>query len=182
MLTLCSFRAGQPALVISLVVALFGLAACKTTMVPPCPIVRVDSATASLTQFRDGPGREAGDIEYQADIRGFKGQCQYDDGEVEVSFDVDFAVTGGAAAKGGQATFYYFVAIPQFFPNEDGKRVLSVASKLPAAPGRRETFTESGVRVTIPLKEDQAGAAFDVYVGFQLNNAQLEYNRSRANR
>jgi len=182
MLTLRSFRAGQPALVISVIVALFGLAACKTKMVPPCPIVRVDNATASLTQFRDGLGREAGDVEYLAEIRGFKGQCDFGENEVEVSFDVDFAVTGGAAAKGGETTLYYFVAIPQFFPSEDGKRVLSVNRKLPAGPGQRETFTESGVRVKIPLKENQAGAAFDVYVGFQLNNAQLEYNRSRANR
>ena len=164
------------------VIAGLVLSGCAQRLVPPCPSVRVDAATAGFTKFKDGPGRDLTDIEYQADIVGFKGECDYDDEEVQVTFNVDFALTGGAAAKGGEAPLYYFVAIPQFFPTAEGKRVMKVNHRLPARTGARETFSESGVTVTIPLKKDQAGASFDVYVGFQLDAAQLEYNRSRSTR
>lgn len=165
---------------VAAVLMLTVLAGCNRGIVPPCPPVRVDSATASLTKFKDGPGRELADIEYQAEIIGFKGECIYDDEEVDVVFDVDFAITGGAAAKAGAAPIHYFVAIPQFFPSPDGKRVMALNRKLPARAAERQTFTESNVRVTIPLTKDQAGAAFDVYIGFQLDGAQLQYNRDRA--
>lgn len=166
--------------------ALTALAGCKTNLVPQCPAVRVDNATASVTKFRDGGTQTAGDVEYRADILGFKGECDFDedpeDGKVDVTFNIDFAVTGGPAAKGGDASLYYFVAIPQFFPDTNGKSVLIARAKLPERAAARETFTESNVRVRIPLKDGQAGAGFDVYVGFQLDAAQLEYNRSQSTR
>ena len=170
----------RPALAIVALLALTGLTACQNKIVPPCPIVRVDNATASLTKFKDGPGRETSDVEYRADITGFKGECDYGKDKVEVTFNIDFAVTGGAAAKGGTAPLYYFVAIPQFFPDTSGKRVVQVEAKLPARSAQRQTFSESDVHVTIPFKKDETGASFDVYVGFQVDAAQLEFNRTHA--
>jgi hypothetical protein len=158
------------------------LSACTRKLVPPCPPVRVDNATSTVTKFKDGPGRDITDIEYQAEILGYKGQCDYNKDSVDVIFDVDMALTNGPAAKDGSVPLYYFVALPQFFPDAAGKQILQVTRKVPAKPGQRETFTESGVRVRIPLKADQAGAAFDVYVGFQVDNTQLEYNRTRTQR
>lgn len=178
MLILRSFPARAFALTVSTLV-LLAVAACSNTPIPPCPNVRVDSATETLTKFKDGPGRDVTDVEYQAEILGYKGQCVHHDDSVDVIFDIDFAVTGGPAAKGGSADLYYFVAIPQFFPQPVGKRIIPVETKLPERASERIRFTESGVRVTIPLKKDQPAASFDVYTGFQLDNAQLDYNRSR---
>ena len=155
------------------------VAGCSSKVVPPCPLVRIDNATAGLTKFKAGPGRDVTDIEYQAEIVGYKGQCVHDEGQVELIFDVDLAVIGGPAAKGGSAPLYYFVAIPQFFPSPAGKRVIEAKVSLPARSGARQRVTESNVRVKIPLKKDQAAASFDVYVGFQLDADQLAYNRSR---
>ncbi|MBY0512265.1 MAG: hypothetical protein K2P94_19190 [Rhodospirillaceae bacterium] len=161
------------------VTALLVVAGCSSKPIPPCPNVRVDSATSTLTKFKDGPGRDVTDIEYQAEITGYNGQCVHHEDEVDVTFDVDFAVTGGPAAKGGTAPLYYFVAIPQFFPEPTGKRIIDTQAKLPDQANARTRFQETGVRVTIPLKKDQPAAGFDVYVGFQLDNAQLDFNRSR---
>jgi hypothetical protein len=187
MLTLNPFRASpgllqKGAALLSLALVSLILASCTAKLVPPCPPVRIDNATAFVTKFKDGPGRDVTDIEYQAEILGFKGQCVYGTDRVDVVIDIDFALTSGAAVSSGTAPLYYFVAIPQFFPADTGKKVLQVNRKLPGKPAMRETFTESEVRVRIPLLKDQAGAAFDVYVGFQLDNAQLEYNRSRMQR
>ncbi len=162
-----------------LILALGALASCQRGFVPPCPPVRIDNATASLTKFKTGPGRDVTDIEYQVEVLGYKGQCDYSKDSVAVKFDVDFAITGGPAAKGGSTPIYYFVALPQFFPADAGKRIMQVIHRLPSKAGERETFTESGVYAKIPLKKDDAGAAYDVYVGLQPDNEQLEYNRSR---
>ena len=160
------------------VILLAALAGCTTQKpVPPCPPIRVDSSTASLTKFKDGPGRDVTDIEYQAEIVGYKGKCVHEDDNVEVQFDLDLTIAGGAAAKGGAVDLYYFVAIPQFFPDPAGKHIIQVKRDVPAS-GKQEHFTESNVRLRIPLTKDQAGAAFDIYVGFQVDNAQLEYNRA----
>ena len=189
MLTLRPFRAcprlfrplhlRKWALRVPAILALAALAGCNRGLVPPCPPVRVDSATATLTKFKDGPSRDLAEVEYQAEILGYKGQCVYSKDSVRVTFDVDFAITGGPGAKGGSTPLYYFVAVPQFFPQLPGKRIMQVIHKLPAKAGAREVFTESSVSVRIPLKKDEAGASYDVYVGFQPDNEQLEYNRSR---
>ena len=178
MLNLRSFSARAFALTASTLVVLF-VAGCSNKPIPPCPNVRVDSATSTLTKFKDGPGRDVTDVEYQAEIVGYKGQCVHHEDSVDVIFDVDFALAGGPAAKGGSAPLYYFVAIPQFFPQPVGKRIMDVDVKLPDKTSGVTRITESNVRVTIPLKKDQPAAGFDVYVGFQLDAAQLDYNRSR---
>ena len=182
MLNLRPSRARAVALIAPLLVsgiALLVVAGCSSKPIPPCPNVRVDAATETMTKFKDGPGRDVTDVEYQAELVGYKGQCVQHDDSVEVIFDVDFAVTGGPAAHGGTAPLYYFVAIPQFFPSPDGKRVMNFSATLPEKATARTRFTESNVHVTIPLKKDQPAAGFDIYVGFQLDNAQLDYNRSR---
>ncbi len=182
MLTLPSAAFRRFAVVLPAILVLSILAGCSPHLVPPCPPVRVDNATATITKFKDGPGRDVTDIEYQAEILGYKGHCDYGKESVAVIFDVDMALTRGPAATANTAPLYYFVAVPQFFPDAAGKQIMKTVRKLPGKSGARETFTESGVRVRIPLKADQAGASFDVYVGFQPDSAQLEYNRTRTQR
>jgi hypothetical protein len=178
-MTLRPFQARALALILPVTV-LLAVAGCSNKPVPPCPNVRVDSSTGSLTRFKDGPGRDVTDVQYQAEIVGYKGQCVHHEDSVDVVVDVDFRLTGGPAAQGGYADIYYFIAIPQFFPQPAGKRVFGVDTKVPQKAGEQIRFTESGVRITIPLKKDQPAASFDIYTGFQLEPAQLDYNRSRA--
>ncbi len=144
-----------------------------------CPQVRVDSTTANLTKFREGAGRDLSDVEYQAEIVGFKGECVVDKDSAEVIMDIDFAIANGPAGKAGPVSIYYFVAIPQFFPKTEGKKVIEIKRDLPGRATAPARVKESSVRVTIPLKKDQAAAGFDVYIGLQLTTDQLEYNRTR---
>jgi hypothetical protein len=157
--------------------SLLALAACGSKPLPPCPMVRVDNATASVTQFGPGPGRDVNNVAFQAEVLGYKGECNQKEEYVDVTFDLDFALTGGPVSPGGKVQLSYFVAIPQFFPQAEGKRVITVTRDVPPS-GKRERFTESSVRVKIPLKKEQAPASFDIYTGFQVNEEQLEYNRA----
>jgi hypothetical protein len=161
--------------------ALVMLASCGADkIVPPCPPVRIDNATADLTRFKDGaqPG-DSKAVEYRAHIAGYKGECRFGKNKVDVSMNIDFTLEPGPAAKAGEpVTLYYFLAIPQFFPQPEGKRILTLTHALPAYGHEPAQMRESNVHVTIPLKKDQPAAAFDVYVGLQLTQAQLDYNRA----
>lgn len=156
--------------------ALLALSGCGADkIVPPCPPVRIDTATAVMTKFKDGAAQDMANMEYRAELVGYKGQCTFKDDRVELSMDIDFAFEAGPAAR-GEVKVPYFVAIPQFFPRPEGKRVL----EFNANEGKKgaQRIREANVRTIIPLKKDEPAAAFDVYIGLQLTQQQLEYNRA----
>lgn len=155
------------------------LAGCALEPVPPCPNIRIDSNTAGLTVFRPSGGTDITDIAYQAEIVSFEGTCKFDDEGVEVVMDIDLVVSGGPAAEPGEVDLYYFVAIPRFHPNPIGKKIFLRQHDLPGGGARRERITESNIRIFIPLEDRLIAAAYDVYLGFQLTDEQLEYNRAQ---
>ena len=147
-------------------------------IIPPCPPVRVDNATAALTKFKDGAPADMNNMEFRVEVVGYKGECVFKDDRVELSMDVDFAFEPGPAATGA-VKVPYFVAIPQYFPRPEGKRVLEFSA--PNGKGVQRV-RETNIKTTIPLKKNEAAAAYDVYVGLQLSPAQLEYNRAHPTR
>lgn len=159
--------------------ALAVLSGCALEPVPPCPEIRIDSNTASLTVFKAGEGREIADVEYQAEIVSFEGTCEFNDDGVEAVMDVDMIVSGGPAVKPGTVEFYYFVAIPRFFPDPAGKKIFTRKHRIRAGGARQERITESNVRIFLPLEDRLTAAGYDIYLGFQLTDEQLRYNRSR---
>jgi hypothetical protein len=158
------------------------LASCAAEPVPPCPSVRIDNATANVTQFRDGPGRDVGDIVYQAEIVTYNGSCtqdlEQDEGSAEVEMEVEFALATGPAAPAGELPVYYFVAVPQLFPEAHGKQVFQINRKSAGGAAKAERWTET-IRITLPVTRARPSAAFDIYVGFQLTGDQLAFNRTR---
>ncbi|MBX7199259.1 MAG: hypothetical protein K1X51_07755 [Rhodospirillaceae bacterium] len=155
--------------------ALLALASCGADkIVPPCPPVRIDNATAVLTKFKDGAAQDMANMEYRAELVGYKGQCTFKDDRVELSMDIDFAFEPGPAA-GGATKVPYFVAIPQFYPRAEGKRVLEFAA--PSGKGAQRV-REANITTVIPLKKDEPAASYDVYIGLQLTQQQLDYNRA----
>jgi hypothetical protein len=113
-------------------------------------------------------------VEFRAELVGYKGQCVFKDDRVELTMDIDFAFETGPAAAGA-AKVPYFVAIPQFYPRPEGKRVLEFS----ASGGKgAQRIRETNITTVIPLKKDEPAASYDVYIGLQLTPAQLEYNRA----
>lgn len=158
------------------------ISGCNNSPPPPCPPVRVDNVTATMTKFEDGESRDLSDIEYQVEITGFQGECVFTGEKVEVLLDVDFRVTSGSSAQAGPISFYYFAAIPQFFPQPEGKKIFEIQTQLAGGATNPVSLTESGVSIEIPVSKDRPAASFDVYLGLQLNDDQLEFNRQRLNR
>lgn len=156
-----------------------GLASCALEPVPPCPEVRIDANTAGYTVFKPGGGVDITDIAYEAEIVSFEGTCQFDDDGVEVTMDMDMMISGGPAVEPGAIDLYYFVAIPRFHPDPSGKKVFNRRYTIPSGGARRERITESNIRVYIPLESEIIAGGYDIYLGFQLTDEQLEHNRSQ---
>ena len=159
------------------VVCALALAACSDKPVPPCPAVRVDSNTARLVNFQKNE-RDLTEVTYAVGLLGYDGQCKFTKTGVQVTMDLSFDLFGGPAVPSGRVQVPYFVAIPQFYPKDYGKRVFNVSVNLPKA-GQHTRFDQKTVKLFIPLKKDEPGAAYDVYVGLQMSDADAEYNRAR---
>lgn len=146
----------------------------------PCPPVRLEASTAEMTRFRAGPGRDLTDVVMEAEITGFQGACQYaDEGDsVEIELVLGFAASLGPGADSRTQTFRYFVAVPRFFPDPAGKKVFETTLTFPDGIDRVRYGGEE-LTITVPVDPAEGAMAMPVYIGFQLTEEQIEFNRTQ---
>jgi hypothetical protein len=160
--------------------AVLALSGCKVFVKeepPPCPRVSVVEDASKLVQFRAG-SVDAKDIEMSAEIVKYRGSCHYDkdDKVMEVSLDVSIDAYAGPAFVAGPQKIAYFIAVPAFFPEEAGKKIFPVALDIPTGP-KGVHITDKDVRLKIPVKDIKKLEAYEIFVGFQLDQSELDYNR-----
>ena len=148
---------------------------------PKCPSVKFLKDTDKIINYKAGPGRDISDISFEAELKSFKGECEYfgDNGnydKVVVTLQVGLDVTRGPAAKTSQFKLSYFVAVPDFFPNPKGKVNFDRVLKFPRDRASMSILDEA-IEVTIPLNKNRPGPGTKVLVGFNLKKSQLELNR-----
>jgi hypothetical protein len=158
---------------------LFGTA----TDAPLCPTVSVLRDAQSLTLFREGPGRDLTDVTFQARIADVPATCVYKQEDkaftgVDVSLQVVVEAERGPADRSRSLSFRYFIAIPQFYPQPQGRSEFAMTVDF---PGNRSKLTlpDAPVAITIPLGGNRSGASYEIYVGFVLDEEQIELNRQR---
>lgn len=145
---------------------------------PPCPKVLIEKDTASLTSFGNNLGRDITDQEFIVALESYDGSCTYSKkrNNVDVTINPEFLVELGAASTSNAVTTKYFTAIPEFFPNPNGKFTHDVSFKFPEGITKTK-FRGEPVTISIPLKDGKDGTDYDIYIGMQLTKDQLEYNR-----
>jgi hypothetical protein len=130
---------------------------------------------AKLTKFRTGSGRDITDIDIEAEFTGFRGVCDYKEKEGKGTFLMTVSpivdVSRGAANRNGMAEFIYFAAIP-----EQAKEIFAAKTAFPPNVSKIR-FAEDVLEFAVPLKSGERGENITIYLGFQLNSDQLEYNR-----
>ena len=170
------------AIVAAVALAFSALAGCSVfskKQVPPCPEINVLAEAAKFTRFRPGPGRDITDIVLQGEVTGYKGSCSYDKDEkkLTVTLQVQMTFTKGPAAAGNEAQASYFVAVPAYYPKPEAKQILGV--KFAFAPNADHVrITDNQVEVTLPVADfvkDLPNRS--IYIGFQLDEDELDYNR-----
>jgi hypothetical protein len=146
----------------------------------PCPPVLLESSTATLTQFRPGPGRDLTDVVMEAELAGYQGECQYDDetGVVTVDLALDINASLGPAATDRSQTLRYFVALPRFYPSERGKQVFETTLAFPDSMNRVRYVGEE-LSIEVPMDPNESALDYPIYIGFQLTQDQVEFNRAQ---
>lgn len=145
---------------------------------PPCPEVVAPRDAARMVAF-DGGGRDLTDVRFESRIEGTGVVCEYDEDDgkrvVEAELQIAFSAEKGPASEDGTVAFSYFVAVADRERNITAREEFPLRLSL-AGNQTRGRFVET-VSPTIPLKEDETGASYRIYVGFALDKEQLEYNR-----
>jgi hypothetical protein len=149
----------------------------------PCPQIKIDRDTVQVTKFRPG-GTDLTDVALEAEIIGYAGECSVnrDTNEVDMRILVNFrAKLGPAAPLAGpgeprSAKFDYFVALPDFYPHPEGKKVFTAEIGFPPNVNQLR-FRDAEIDMTLPLAKDMSSGDAQVYLGMQLSRDELEYNR-----
>ncbi|PCI38306.1 MAG: hypothetical protein COB46_11670 [Rhodospirillaceae bacterium] len=163
---------------------LFGLSACSSTDVapPPCPNILIPRDAAKLTRFVPGPGRDIIDVMHEEEILSFASGCEYDTdatgaGDVTVYILPTIKSSRGPANAGSEALFEYFLIISDSQKNILEKAKFKVA--IPYAQNLTQIIWQASQPTTlrIPLKSGQDGRDFQIFIGLQLNQDELDYQR-----
>lgn len=175
-----------------------GLAACETAkdvgdtvsllwtdpLILKCPDYRVLADAQELVKFRQGPGRDLIDINFESTIVGVQLVCKsYVDketakGTVEVSVTVRFGAARGPANRDRKARFDYFIRVVA----RDGKILYGEDFPLTVGfPGNRTQLRFRGepIVLEIPVTAKRSTNSFRIFTGFKLTPEELKFNRAK---
>jgi hypothetical protein len=144
-----------------------------------CPTVRVLQDLDTLTRFDPGVGRDPTDVRIEAWINRVTGGCSRDEQDLLVDLVVEIGTRRGPANTSKQAEIRYFVAI-----TDADRNILSRRSFVATAPytSRKTISFADALSLNIPVSRGVAGDAFTVYVGLELSENELRFNRNKARR
>jgi hypothetical protein len=150
---------------------------------PPCPSVKIERDTSHATKFRD-TGEDITDTLLETEIVGYTGECSVDKktNVVEMTLMVSFLAKLGPASqpinKDGEhrESFKYFIALPDFFPHPAGKQVFTTEITFPTNVNQLR-YRDGEVSLRLPLAKTMSSGAARIYIGMQLDERQLEFNR-----
>lgn len=171
---------------VTLAAALLLLAGCSSTQKAAapgsCPQVLVVGETSQVTKFQSGPGRDPTDVVLQARIADFKGSCAVDTRQNRVNFDLSLQIEAmrGPANRDRRGAYDYFIAIADKGDAILAKKVFPAEVAFAANADRLDMVEE--LTQTIPMRAGEKAADYHVYIGFQLSDAELAFNRARLRR
>jgi len=166
--------------------AILVLAACQRgpeKPAPACPVIGIVQDAASLTLFVPGPGRDLTDVTLEAEIAEFGGFCDTDiddddgTGAVEIDLRLLFSATRGPAAVSREAQISYFIAITDHEENILARETFTFDFEFEGNRNHIGYIDET--TQTIPIQPGQIGEDFKVFIGMQLDEEQLTYNRNK---
>lgn len=142
----------------------------------PCPTVGVLDGADHMTLF-NGRGKDLTDVVLRAEICKSVLQCEYDSDNSEISVNVAFdgTVDLGPAATSREANIPGFIAIVRH-GYMLSKQQLDIPVTFDGA-ARTVKFLKTIEDTKIPIGGEINGAAYEVIVGFQLTQDQLDYNK-----
>lgn len=148
---------------------------------PACPRIGILADAATVVKFRPGPGRDLTDVEHEAEILNVDRTCELTDGGTAANVIVTIQM---AASRGPAAPETTTIALPYFLAvvERATQRIVakeSIAGQVELTPGRRRAGVGEEITERIPLGAGRSAADYEILVGLELTEEQLEYNRRR---
>lgn len=144
----------------------------------PCPSSGSVYGAERVVEFvEDNSGRYS-DIEFTGEIVGVNLVCRYADGNpIIAEIDVDFAFGKGPQATSDRHDYTYFVAVTRTNRRVLQKQLFATRADF---KGKQVTAVRESIdAIRIPrVDETISGANFEILVGFELSDEQLEFNRA----
>lgn len=143
--------------------------------VGPCPPAGSIYDSARIVILDDG--QSYSDIEYTGEITGVRLYCRYAGADpIEAELEIDFAFGRGPSGEAARHTYPYFVAVTRRNGTVLAKEYFSVTGEFSGEPV--DAAQEVIRNITIPRADETiSGSNFEVLVGFELTEAQLDFNR-----
>lgn len=169
-------RLAKASAVSALVLAVAGCGAFSDKPPGPCPAVVPIGDASRLTKF-NGEGTDLTQVAFEASIEDVQYACSYDGPMLEMVVTVTLVGVEGPANVSGTADFNYFVAVATADREILAREDFDVS--MPFQGNATRVRLVETVEPTIPLNPGETGADFRLFVGFDLTEAELEYNRAR---
>ena len=141
-----------------------------------CPSVEVLQDLGELVRFRPGPGRDPTDVLVEAWIDGVGGECSQDGSDLRAELTVRIGTRRGPATKTDKAALDYFVAITDLQRNVLQRQSFKAAATF---LNRKTIVFQDVLDLRIPMARGAKTDSYAIYVGLQLSEKELAYNRSK---
>lgn len=154
--------------------------ACVPQGARPCPRVAILNEAARVTKFANGVAEPA-NVLYTVEMTDIAMECKYSGGtgnDLEANIKVAVTATRGPRYPGGVGKVDYFVVVTDRAGTVLSKRTFPIRFDLEKQQQIR--FREgSWMYVNLSLRGGGGGAGYEIWTGFQLNDAELQYNRAQ---
>lgn len=170
------------AAVFALGIAGFAITGCSWFKkdVQVCPKVLILSDTAQMTSFRPGNGRDVTDVQFQGEVNKVDSQCKYDKDTkvIDMTATLTLVAARGAALRQGEVTLPFFVSVVDRKTEKVlNKRIFQ--SPVPFPEGHRRSGVSEEIAERITVAAGHAITDYEVLVGFQLTEEQVDFNRKQ---
>lgn len=156
----------------------------SSPLVLPCPKYQVISDAASLVRYREGPGRDLIDVNFEGRIVDVQLGCVSNiskktrNGSMDVDVTLVFIASRGPANRDRQAQFPYFIRIL----DNNGKILwgenYTVNIGFPGNKTRIQFRTEPVV-LELPIRKGWNNRSYLIMTGVKLSREELKFNRDR---
>lgn len=155
-----------------------------------CPDYWVIADAASVVKFKDGPGRDLVDVDFEGKIVGVELGCLSDidrrskTGTMEVDVTLRMVASRGPANRGRKARFDYFIRVldPDFEPGPDKKPLMAedlvVVIDFPGNKTRIR-FRTPPFTMVLPITPKWPSRYYRIFAGFKLTREELQFNRGK---
>jgi len=144
----------------------------------PCPRVSILADAAQVIQFRQGGGRDVTDVAYKGEVSSVTSECEYikDNKVIDMTVTITLVAARGSSAQSGDINLPFFVAVV----DRKTQAILNkkaFQSPVPFPEGRRRSGVAEQISERISLTDGKTAADYEILVGLQLTEDQLEEMR-----